>query len=279
MNLPDYHTHTSRCGHAEGSPLQYVLAAQNRGLAALGVCDHLPLLDDEDRQIAMGISELDEYVREVQALKARFPGYVLLGIEADYRPETIADVAELVRSYPFDYVTGSVHYLGDWGFDQARFLSGFAEREIDEIYRDYFELVGDSAETGLFTILAHIDLVKKFGHRPDGALDTERRRLARRLAASGVVVELNTAGLRKPVAEIYPSLSLLRELKANGVGITFGSDAHDPAEVGRDFEAAADLARSAGYARYAWLDPVGPDADPSQNRRALVSYRSFGAPV
>jgi histidinol-phosphatase (PHP family) len=276
MSCPDYHTHTSRCGHADGNAKAYVLAARTKGLAAVGISDHLPLLPEADTSIAMDLSDLDDYVQEIQELKARFPGYVLLGIEADYRPGTIARVAELLGNYPFDYVLGSVHYLGEWGFDQSQYASGFDARDIDEIYREYFELVGDSAETKLFTMVAHVDLVKKFGHRPHSSLQVDHDRLARRLAAAGVVVELNTAGLHKPVEEIYPSLPLLRSLRAHEVGITFGSDAHEPAHVGRDFAAATELARSAGYGHYAWLEAYSSGTMPDA-QRAAVRYRPLPA--
>jgi histidinol-phosphatase (PHP family) len=85
VRLPDYHTHTVRCGHAVGEPGEYVLAAQKMGLIGIGIADHLPLLPEPDPEISMSAGDLPRYVAEVQALKAGFPGYVLLGVEADYR--------------------------------------------------------------------------------------------------------------------------------------------------------------------------------------------------
>ncbi len=181
---------------------------------------------------------------------------MLLGIEADYRPGTIAQVTALLDEYPFDYVIGSVHHLGAWGFDDPRQMDGYEQRDIDDIWTEYFELVGDAAESGLFTILGHLDLVKKFGYRSTRLLDRELDRLVQRIARSGVLVEINTAGLHKPVKEAYPTLEILRRLYAAGVDVTFGSDAHKPSEVGRDFEHAAGLAREAGYSRFAYLEPV-----------------------
>jgi histidinol-phosphatase (PHP family) len=259
MRLPDYHTHTSRCGHARGTPAEYVEAARAAGLLAIGVADHIPLLPEPDPELSMESCELGEYVEEVKGLKARFPGFVLLGIEADYRPGTTPEVRSLLASQPFDYVIGSVHHLGDWGFDDPRQMEGYSSREIDDVWIEYFELVGEAAESGLFTILGHLDLVKKFGYRSTRVLDDELDRLVARIARAGLAIEINTAGLHKPVKEAYPSPEILRKMRVAGVPVTFGSDAHRPEEVGRDFAHAADLARAAGYDEFATLelDPAG----------------------
>jgi histidinol-phosphatase (PHP family) len=259
VHLPDYHTHTARCGHAQGTPAEYVEAARAAGLLAIGIADHLPLLPAHDPELSMEACELGDYVAEVQELKRRFPGFVLLGIEADYRPDTVSGIRDMLDSQPFDYVIGSVHHLGEGGFDDPRQMEGFDSREVHEVWVDYFELLGEAAESGLFTVLGHMDLVKKFGHRATPALNDEVDRLIGRIARAGVVVEINTAGLHKPVKEAYPSSELLNKLRAAEVPITFGSDAHRPEEVGRDFGHALDLARMAGYEEFAVLgaDPAG----------------------
>ncbi len=265
MRLPDYHTHTVRCGHARGTPSEYVACAQAAGLLAIGCADHLPLLPEPDPELAMGACELEDYVAEVKELQSRLPGFVLLGIEADYRPDTIVEVRALLDSRPFDYVIGSVHHLGDWGFDDPRQIDRYESADIDAMWAEYFELVGDAAETGLFSIIGHLDLVKKFGHRAARPLEAELERLLARLAAAGVAVEINTAGLHKPVGEAYPSPAILRKLRKAGVPITFGSDAHRPEEVGRDFAHAVGLARAAGYDSFAVLVP-----DPDGGRARLT---------
>ena len=269
MPYPDYHTHTSRCGHAVGDPLQYVEAALAKRLPGIGIADHIPLLPEPDPEIAMGLGELSDYVAEVTSLKARFPGYVLLGAEADYRPGTIAEVRELLAEHPFDYVIGSVHHLGTWGIDDERQIEEYSGRDIDDVYSEYFELVGDAAESGAFDIMGHLDLAKKFGYRPSRSLATEMETLVARVARAGVLVEINTAGLRKPVREAYPSVTLLGLLREYRVPITFGSDAHKPEEVGADFDHAAALARTAGYSEYTALVESGMVARARTVIRAL----------
>jgi histidinol-phosphatase (PHP family) len=254
MRLPDYHTHTARCGHASGRPAEYVQAARAQGLLSIGIADHLPLLPQADPRLTMSVGDLPGYVAEVLDLKADCPGYVLLGVEADYRQHTVAEVRDLLEAHPFDYVIGSVHFLEDWAFDDPRYVAEYANRDIDEVWIEYLQLVGEAAESGLFTILGHLDLVKKFGYRPTRVLDKELTHMVERIAHAGVLVEINTAGLHKPVGEAYPTLDILRRLCVAGVAITFGSDAHAPEQVGRDFEHAAELARAAGYTTYASLE-------------------------
>lgn len=269
MRLPDYHTHTERCGHATGTSAEYVQAAQTVGLSGIGIADHLPLLPHPDAELTMSIEELPGYVDEVQALKSEFPGYVLLGIEADYRPHTVSEVGALLDAHPFDYVIGSIHFLEDWGFDDPRFVSEYTGKDIDEVWVQYLQLVGDAAESGLFTIMGHLDLVKKFGYRLTRTLDRELDRLVVRIARAGVIVEINTAGLHKPIGEAYPDASILRRLHAAGVPITFGSDAHSPEHVGRDFAQAVELAGSAGYTHSAVLQ--GSEGQ----GRASIESRAF----
>jgi histidinol-phosphatase (PHP family) len=273
MALPDYHTHTARCGHASGDPSEYVARGRALGLTGIGIADHLPLLPEPDPELSMAVCDLGDYVAEVQALKAADPGYVLLGIEADYRPQTVTEVRALLDGHPFDYVIGSVHHLGAWGFDDPRQMDEYDKRDIDDVWVEYFELVGDAAESGLFTILGHLDLVKKFGYRPTRTLDIELDRLVERIARTGVLVEINTAGLHRPVGEAYPTLDILRRLYDAGVPVTFGSDAHRPEEVGRDFDQAVELALAAGYDTYARLEV---DAE---GGRARVEPALLGAPA
>lgn len=249
---PDYHVHTERCGHARGAAWEYVTAAREKGLEGIGISDHLPLLHTTtpDPVLAMSRDELPEYVDEVIELKERYPGYVLLGIEADFNPDIAGETADLLAAYPFDYAIGSIHYLEGWGFDDPRYADEFDSRDVNAVYREYLELVGRAADSGLFDVMGHLDLVKKFGHRATNDLAPEWERLAQRLADAGVAVEINTAGLRKPVGEMYPAAEVLELLAGAGVPLVFGSDAHSPEDVGRDFPNALELARRCGYREY-----------------------------
>ena len=153
----------------------------------------------------------------------------------------------LLGTYPFDFVLGSVHYIGDWGFDNPELIEGFSARHIESIWNDYFELLARAAASRLFDVLAHPDLVKKFGHRASGDLSRFYRPVLAEMRKAGTVLEVSSAGLRKTVAEIYPSLEFMRLANEAGVPITLASDAHAPAEVGNQFDRLVTAAREAGY--------------------------------
>ncbi len=246
-HLVDYHLHTARCGHATGTAEEYVLAGLERGLAGMGFADHFPLLHVRDDTLAMPPEQLPSYVEEVLELRERYPEADLrLGIEADFVPTHLERLRILLAGYPFDYIIGSVHFIADWGFDDPRYLDRYGDWDLCELWRRYFELLGDAAECGIFDILAHPDLIKKFGLRPEADLGEVYAGCVQRIAAAGVCIEVSTAGLRKPVREIYPAPALLRACCEAGVPVTLGSDAHSPGEVGDSFELLPELLSACG---------------------------------
>jgi histidinol-phosphatase (PHP family) len=244
----DYHIHTARCGHAVGEMRDYVERAIELSLIEIGFADHLPLLTGHDPSLTMSMDELEGYVNEVESFKSEFSEIsIKLGIEADYLPGREEETARLLGAYDFDYVIGSVHFINGWGFDDSRYIEGYKERSIDEIYRSYYRLVTDAASSGLFDVIGHLDLVKKYNFKTEGGSLPFAMEAVEAIRAAGVCIEINTAGLRKPVGEIYPSAEILGICREAGIGITFGSDAHAPAEVGAAFDQAFKLAVAVGY--------------------------------
>jgi histidinol-phosphatase (PHP family) len=247
----DYHVHTKLCGHASGEMVDYVNEAIRCELDEIGFSDHLPLKGGKEDNLTMTFDELPNYVSEVLSVRKSFPEIqVKLGIEADYIPGNEFYIKDILNRYPFDYVIGSVHYIGTWAFDHPEKLKEWNKKEVDLVYKEYFELLRKSARTSLFDIIGHCDLVKKFGHRPNTGLLKELNDTAQVFKEYDVAVEVNTSGLRKPVKEIYPSLEILSLYQKYGVPIVFGSDAHAPGDVGRDFDKAISLARQAGYKEF-----------------------------
>ena len=226
------------------------------GLTELGFSDHLFMYwlppDKRDPELAMAEWEHDFYIQDVERCRSRYRSdvQIRLATEADFIPGHERRLESILRSYDWDYVIGSVHFIDGWGFDDARYLSRFSDWSIDDLYARYFDLVGASAETGLFDTIGHSDLVKKFGHRPQADPRQWYADVASRLARAGVCVEVNTGGLRKPVAEVYPHPDLLRAYNQAGVPVTLGSDAHAPNEVAADLVTATELMRTAGYSEF-----------------------------
>lgn len=249
MNGVDLHVHTDRCRHAVGTLADYVDAGRLAGLRTLAFADHMPLPDLEPTDYAMSWDELPAYVRDVSLLRETTEDglEVLLGIEADWSPDGEQRLREVTEMFDFDVVLGSVHFIDGWAFDDPRLVEQYRAWDPDRLWSRYFEEFSAAAASGLYDVMAHPDLVKKFGCVPEGHLDGWYRDAADALANAGVAVEVNTAGLRKPCAEIYPSLAFLRACRHARVPATTGSDAHRPEEVGQGLDLAEQLLHAAGY--------------------------------
>jgi len=152
----------------------------------------------------------------------------------------------VLEQYPWDYLLGSVHYVDGFPVDQE---PGLVEKlGPHEAWRRYFVWLRNAARSGLFDSLAHPDLAKHHGPRPDTeTIQWVHEETADAIEAAGVCIEVSSAGLHKPVGELYPDPPLLEACHARGVPITLASDAHIPQNVGRDLDHAVDLARAAGY--------------------------------
>src|SRR5690606_10948008 len=148
-----------------------------------------------------------------------------------------------------DYIIGSIHWIGDFGIDLAEFKQEWEKRDVVEIYKSYFDQVVTLAQSNLFDIIGHIDLVKIFQYVPsdEDFLLEQYERATDALAESKTCVEISTAGLRKPVGELYPDKRLLQKCFEKKIPIVLSSDAHFPKHVGADFNQAISLAKEIGY--------------------------------
>jgi len=244
--------HTPLCRHASGEPSEYAARAVALGLDEIGFSDHSPMRRDDFDTWRMHLNELDEYVEKVRRAQRDFPNLTIrLALEADYLPGHQDWIRDLAARYPWDYFIGSVHYVADsLTVDDPHDIPKWKDRDAFEVWSIYFERLAEAAESGLFEIIGHADLPKKFKIYPKQDCTPLFERFLDRAAKTNVAVELNTAGLRKDCREIYPSRAFLELAARRKIPITFGSDAHAPAEVGSDFAAALDLARAVGYRQY-----------------------------
>jgi histidinol-phosphatase (PHP family) len=250
MSLPaDYHTHTPLCRHAVGEPVELAARAVQLGLAELGFSDHNPMGQDDFDDWRMKASELEQYVEKVNLARKRFPQLTIkLGLEVDFIPGYEAWIRELAKMQNWDYFIGSVHYVSPaWAIDNPAQLSEWSKRDPFEVWSAYFDRLTQAAESGLFEIIGHADLCKKFCIYPKQDCTPLIQRFLEAARQNNVAMELNTAGLRKDCKEIYPSARIVEMAAKTGVEITFGSDAHAPGEVGQNLADAIELARRSGY--------------------------------
>ncbi|MDQ6989614.1 MAG: histidinol-phosphatase HisJ family protein [Mariprofundaceae bacterium] len=235
--VPDYHMHTPRCNHATGDIRAYAQAACDAGLSEIGMSDHSPMPHGFDKAWRMDESELSSFIAEVQAAQVEFKGQLSIksALEVDFYPGAEPYIQHLAAQHNWDYLMGSVHFIGDWGFDNPDEVAKFESCDLEQVYCDYFDVLGQSAATGLFDVIGHPDLIKKFGYvleQPSSRVEAAEDAMLAAVKAADVVLEISSAGLRKPVAEMYPREGLVEKAAALHIPFTYGSDAHSPAEVG-----------------------------------------------
>jgi histidinol-phosphatase (PHP family) len=243
--------HTPLCRHATGEPVDYARRAVELGFTEIGFSDHSPMRRDDFDDWRMRFDQLGEYVEKVRKAQRDFPQLTIrLAMEVDYLPGQEEWIRELASLHPWDYFIGSVHYVSDsWAIDSPYKRSEWKNRDVWEVWSIYFERLTMAAESGLFEIIGHADLPKKFGYRPTRDCTPLYETFLNAAKKHNCALDVNTAGLRKDCKEIYPSRQILELAFQKGVPITFGSDAHAPEEVGLNFKEAIELTRGVGYAQ------------------------------
>jgi len=241
--------HTPLCNHAIGSPSEYAAQARAVGLKEIGFSEHSPMARDDFDDWRIRLDQLDTYVEMVRQARRDQPDLIIkLALEVDFIPGHEDWIKQLADRHPWDYLIGSVHYISDsWAVDNPKHMSHWKEHEPFEVWSLYFDRLRQAAESGLFDIIGHMDLPKKFAIRPTQDCSPLYRMFLEAARDRNLAVEFNTAGLRKDCREIYPAESAAHLMKEYEVAITFGSDAHAPQEVGHAFPEALDLAKKCGF--------------------------------
>ena len=240
----DLHNHTTRCNHAEGTVDEYVQRAIELGINIYGFSEHAPM--DFDPKYRLAIEEIQAYTTDILRAKETYKNdiQILLGYEVDWLQ---GHMREDILAADVDYLIGSVHFIDKWSFDNPEFIGGWKDKDIDEIWKAYFEATEAMAKSGKFDIVGHLDLIKVFKFMPKQDVRVLAKNVLHAIKKSNMVMEVNTAGLRKPVEEIYPSPALLEEAYALDIPITFSSDAHAIEHIGAGYDSATALAKDVGY--------------------------------
>lgn len=261
--LTDYHVHL-RPDDVDSTPAaefftranadRYMDAASEAGIAELGVSEHIhrfttaleiwdhPFWRENARD---DLSAYCDFVRSTE---------LKLGIEMDYVPGREDRIANVLDAHEFDYVVGSVHFVGDGAVDHDGYDVWAFDGDPDRIWARYFELLAEAASSGLFDILAHPDLVKYWGgRRPVPSRDPRfhYEPAVEAIAGSEIAVEVSTAGLRKPVGELYPAPAFAEMCVDAGAVFALSSDAHVPEHIGYEYERAVAAMRGWGISRVA----------------------------
>lgn len=268
----DYHTQVIE--HGLGKPRRVretIAAAINANLSTICLTDHYPLppgYEDptEEKDCAMLLADYGAYQQEVDAAIDEFGELINIrrGAEIDWLPNYIEWTSQQIKSWPFDYVIGSVHLLGQVRDDRGErnFILDYKEEEflrgvdyfgdIEPLVSAYYHEVRAMVRSRLFDGVGHLDLVKKFN---EGSLFSQDSPWYRAtvlatldaIAQSPMSLELNAAGFDKKCKQAYPSPWILKEARQRGIPLTTGSDGHTPQTIGRNLDKAVELAKACGY--------------------------------
>lgn len=253
--LTDYHVHMAETGEFTIDYIkEYLQKAKEKGIEELGISEHAYFFYETknilsnpwvDGRRHLHFADYAQFFQDVKAAGLS----IKMGIEMDYTPGKEREMKAFINAHPFDYVIGSVHWIDDWGIDLDLYKDEYEKRNIEQVYSEYFDQIVTLAESKLFDFVGHIDLIKIFSYKPENQafLDAQYDRVVHALASSDTCIEISTAGLRKPVGEMYPDPRFLQKCYDAGVGIVICSDAHMPKHVGFAYDQAVELARSVGY--------------------------------
>lgn len=252
MELVTTHTHTSFCGHGEGSVEELVSAAEAAGVTTLAITEHYPLTKafDPVDYLAMPASRMTEYLDAIEEARVKHPGIeIITGCELDWLGDDEDRIITEADLAPFNLILGSVHFVDAWPFDDPAQRGRWDEPGApDFIWQRYFDLWCDAVlSTRPFQVMSHPDLAKKFAYYPSYDVAPLYERAAEACAASGRMIEVNTSGSYYACKEMFPAPALLKAFCRAGVPCTVGTDAHHPSDVVRDVEAGYRHMYDAGY--------------------------------
>jgi len=265
----DCHIHSTLCGHAKHSLPEMLEGIVASGLHTAIFTEHLPLPEEVDphREVSMYPQELAPYVNTLREAAERFEHLrnkgedvprLIVGAEADWLnqdPDWSVQSVKEARAAGVEVILGSVHMLDGWAFDDSAQIDEWNKREVDEVWDYYFTEWIKAVKTGMYDVMAHPDLPKKFNFIPDDPR-VYYAEAAEAIAEAGILCEVSTGGLRKPCKELYPSQDFLVELAQREVGCTLGSDAHSIPDIGYGFDFAATQLQKAGITHQ--TIPLGP---------------------
>lgn len=250
----DLHNHTILCNHATGSVNEYIEKAIKLGINEYGFACHAPM--NYDLEYRMSLEQKPIYEKWINDAKEEHKDKIkiLLGYEVDFLEGYILD--EVMNS-KVDYFIGSVHFLKNnlknkrdmWSFDNPEFIGVYQSKDINSIWKEYFEAIKSMAKTNLFDIVGHLDLIKIFKFLPKKDIRLLARDALKEIKKSNMILEINSAGYRKPINESYPSKTLLEMAYEMGINITFSSDAHSIENVGYKYDEVVALAKDVGYTK------------------------------
>ena len=240
----DYHVH-STFSDGKNAPSDYIETAIGNGLSELGFSEHLNLLIP-DQQWCMNPSRIHEYISHIKRVRRETKDIeIKIGLEVDFFSGMEKEIFDFINTLDLDYVIGSVHYLGDTTVDSSQDF--YKDKDLDSVWKSYFDLLFEAVESGLFDIIGHTDLVRIYNFKPVTDPLPLYMELAHRMSLHDVAFEVNTNGRNRPLGDFYPDRRYLGVFSRENVPVCVNSDSHFPSRVGQYFDEAYALLRDAGF--------------------------------
>ncbi|MBD3238125.1 MAG: histidinol-phosphatase HisJ family protein [Candidatus Moranbacteria bacterium] len=245
--LVDHHIHILEKSVLNSESLdRYWQRAQKNQIGFLGFSEHAYLFQQAESinfnqwQKNKQVFDLEKYYRVLAGFRQKTPG-ILIGLEVDFYPERLAETRAFIEycrcCYDFDFLSGSVHWIGDWGIDldkESYHEKMSSEQTVREKYNQYYDLIEQMIETRLFDLVCHLDLIKIFGAVDPG--NEKFWNLIKILKQNDQALEVNINGLNKPIQEPYPGFGFVKKCLEQSIPITLSSDAHEESRVGEHFD-------------------------------------------
>lgn len=223
----NYHTHTWRCNHAVGTEEAYVVNAVKRGLTTLGFSDHTPYVFSGSyySTFRMRMDQLDEYIGCVEGLRGKYKDSIRIpiGLEAEFYPRHFHDLLQILQDKPVDYLLLGQHYTNN---ETDGIYCGTPTADRDA-FICYCKQVMDAMQTGLFTYVAHPDIINFQGSK--ALYQDWMRQICKESKSTGVPLELNFLGLN--AGRNYPNPDFLEVVAEENCPMIFGCDAHAPEDL------------------------------------------------
>lgn len=262
----DHHTHT-KFGDGKDTPEDMARTAKRAGIDVIGFSEHFPRPPGYDyptegfnhTALASGWFDFASAVSRMKLSPDDKPK-VLFGTEIDYLPDDEEGLRADLSAFNFDFIIGSVHMIGKWGFDYSH--KEWEGRDVDEIYDTYWENMFRMLKGGLFDFVGHLDIVKVFRdfHPPRRDHTDSAREFLRQVAKKGLSIEINSGGLRKQCKELSPSAELIKEAVDLKIPLTFGSDAHRVEDVGYHLNEVIEMIKGFGVNEMVYFEKRRPVA-------------------
>lgn len=220
----NFHTHTTRCGHAEGTPEEYVKRAIENGIEVMGFSDHAPYVfpNGYSSGFRVPMDEAADYIAEISALREKYRGQIELhiGFEMEYFPSYFEDMLKTVKEIGAEYLILGQHYIGDEIPEENHAIRPFDDAEQMVLYAD---CVVAGIRSGVFTYVAHPDMVNFTGE--EAVFDAQVRRICAAARDTDTPLEINCLGIRD--RRIYPNEDFWKIVGEENAPVTVGFDAHD----------------------------------------------------